>query len=99
MQIGVLPGFSHQYEDPNSLMCKKLRPVEPLLKKGVSLLDVGAGTGEFVAIVKDRFEQMVALDSTEESVEILKGRFGSIEKVTVMKGDAATVEHSVRNPM
>lgn len=97
MRIGIYDSLSKQYQDPNSLMCKKLRLVERLLKSGAALLDVGAGTGEFVSIVKDRFELVVALDSREESVEMMKERFEGIEKITIVKGDAAAIELSVRN--
>ncbi len=97
MQIGIYDSLNQQYQDPNSLMCKKLQLVERSLKSGASLLDVGAGTGEFVAMVKNKFELVVALDSRDESVEMLRERFRGIGKVTVLKEDATAIERSVRN--
>jgi 2-polyprenyl-3-methyl-5-hydroxy-6-metoxy-1,4-benzoquinol methylase len=66
-----------------------LAQVEPHL--GQNVLEVGAGHGTFTEMLSGRGHRVVATEVSERCVGILRARFATNERVTVVQGGAGAV--------
>jgi len=82
-----------QYLDPNSEMYRKVRIVDSYIETGNTLLDIGMGTGELIALEKRKFKRIYGLDLDAQSVEICQARFEKESHITIMKGDMRQLEN------
>ncbi len=78
--------FHEGYYDYGSLMCEsktsrdfkkalKLLESDCLDKKNLSILDIGAGNGFFLAVAKERGWKVTGIDSSQKNVELAKQKF------------------------
>lgn len=77
--------LSHQYDDPGSLVYKKLRIVDSYVTGGKSLLDFGSGTGDFIDFERRKFDNIYGVDSDEGSIEICHNRFKNDVNVQILQ--------------
>jgi predicted TPR repeat methyltransferase len=75
------------YSNPSSLNYKKLRLVDQHVPKGHSLLDIGAGTGEFITLEIPKFDEIYGVDTDKESLKILMERFKTKKNVHIIESD------------
>jgi len=83
--------LQRQYQDPKSLMSKKLT----LVKKyclGDRLLDFGCGTGDFIELVKDRFKEIVGIDISYYAIKFCRRKFRNSKNVTIVQGSYENLE-------
>lgn len=71
------------YDDPHSLMSRKLRLVAGIVRPGAALLDVGCGTGAFIAAVAERFAAVTGIDEDERAVALCRDRFVGLHHVSL----------------
>jgi ubiquinone/menaquinone biosynthesis C-methylase UbiE len=64
--------LKQEYLDPNNLQYKKLIVVDQYIPKSISLLDIGAGTGEFINLESNKFVEIYGVDVDLESLNIYK---------------------------
>jgi 2-polyprenyl-3-methyl-5-hydroxy-6-metoxy-1,4-benzoquinol methylase len=80
-----------EYQDPKSLMSKKLA----LVKKyciGNRLLDFGCGTGDFIEVVKDDFKEIVGIDISHYAVQLCKRKFYNSKNIMIVHGSYEDLE-------
>lgn len=76
-----------EHSDPSSLQYKKLRHVSQYIPRGDSLLDIGAGTGEFIKLEIPKFDEIYGVDIDKESLKILMDRFKTKKNVHIIESD------------
>ncbi|WP_281774503.1 class I SAM-dependent methyltransferase [Methanobacterium formicicum] len=81
-----------QYNDPSSLMYRKLRIVDGYIKKGYSLLDIGMGIGEFINLEKDKFQEIYGFDIDKDAVEFCNKRFEAYNNIKIFSGDLNNIK-------
>ena len=81
-----------QYQDPNSLMYKKIRMVDTNIPNGNCLLDIGMGVGELIEFEKTKFKEIYGIDLNSESVKICLKRFENDNNVFVFQKDVKDIE-------
>jgi predicted TPR repeat methyltransferase len=77
-----------EYSDPFSLQFKKLRLVDRYIPEGKFLLDIGAGTGEFIKLEISKFGEIYGIDADNESLGILADRFKTQKNVHIIESDS-----------
>lgn len=75
------------YLDPNNLQCKKLIVVDQYIPKSTSLLDIGAGTGEFINLEFHKFVEIYGVDVDPESLKICREKFKNKKNVYLFESD------------
>lgn len=91
-----LSALSDQYNDPSSLMAKKVQRVAFLLKGGRRLLDVGMGPGAFIKVVDGKFAEVFATDLDDEAIELCKNNLkGSKSKIKLFKSDMSQIKQKL----
>jgi 2-polyprenyl-3-methyl-5-hydroxy-6-metoxy-1,4-benzoquinol methylase len=85
-----------QYNDPSSLMYKKLRIVDSHINEGKTLLDIGTGVGELIDLEKNKFETIYSFDMDLDSVEFSKNRFQEYNHIKIELGNLNNLENLVK---
>jgi len=75
------------YKNPRHLMHKKMRLVLKHVKTGKLLIDVGCGTGEFLVQLRDRFDSLVGIDASSNSIEYASRKIERYENISLYKGE------------
>lgn len=86
-----------QYQNPNTLMYKKLRFVDSYINSGGFLLDIGMGTGELIELEKNKFERICGIDSDEESISICRKRFKKQGNINLIQGNIGDLKKIFQN--
>ncbi len=76
--------LNNQYSDPNSLMYKKLAILNELVEGGDKLLDIGAGTGEWINLEKDKFRIIYGIDFDDTSIDICRKKFSGHKSIRLI---------------
>lgn len=76
-----------EYLDPESIQYKKLRLVNQYISKGRSLLDIGSGTGEFIKLEINKFDEIYGVDADPESLHICRDNFKNKEHVHIFESN------------
>jgi ubiquinone/menaquinone biosynthesis C-methylase UbiE len=76
-----------EYLDPESLQYKKLRLVDQYISKGHSLLDIGSGTGEFIKLEINKFDEIYGVDADPESLKICVDSFKNKKHVHIFESN------------
>lgn len=77
------------YQDPSGLMRKKLRLIDSYITRGRNLLDFGAGTGELIALERQKFDNIYGVDSDERSISICEDRFEKDKNIQICQNDGS----------
>jgi 2-polyprenyl-3-methyl-5-hydroxy-6-metoxy-1,4-benzoquinol methylase len=83
-----------QYDDPRSLMYRKLRLVDSFVEGGDKLLDVGVGTGEWIDLEKDKFKVIYGLDVDTDSIDICRKKFLGRKNIHLINCDLRSLNNS-----
>jgi ubiquinone/menaquinone biosynthesis C-methylase UbiE len=59
--------------------------LKALPTKKTNFLDIGCGTGNFIAGLKDKFDNVIGLDFSKEMVKISQERFRNTPNVTIIR--------------
>ncbi|MCE7699970.1 MAG: class I SAM-dependent methyltransferase [Methanobacterium paludis] len=86
-----------QYNDPSSLMYKKLRVVDSYINGGKTLLDIGTGVGELLDLEKNKFKRIYSFDMDKDSVEFSKNRFQDYHHIKIELGDLDNLENLIKD--
>jgi 2-polyprenyl-3-methyl-5-hydroxy-6-metoxy-1,4-benzoquinol methylase len=86
-----------QYNDPSSLMYKKLRVVDSYINRGKTLLDIGTGVGELLDLEKNKFKRIYSFDMDKDSVEFSKNRFQDYHHIKIELGDLDNLENLIKD--
>lgn len=74
------------YHDGKHLMAKKLAVVCGLFSGGGRFLDLGCGTGELLARLSSRFDELVGVDASEQALDYSRSKLQGYKNV-VLRGD------------
>jgi 2-polyprenyl-3-methyl-5-hydroxy-6-metoxy-1,4-benzoquinol methylase len=88
-------GLDLQYTDPTSLMYKKIHIIDNLVGGGDKLLDIGAGTGEWIDLVKDKFKIIYGIDVDADSIDICRRKFIDRPNIRIMQCDMENINSKV----
>lgn len=88
--------LKNQYNDPSSLMYKKLRLVDGYIKKGENLLDIGTGVGELIDLEKNKFKNIQGFDMDIDAVEFSRDRFKDYNNIKIDLGNLNDLEDLVK---
>jgi 2-polyprenyl-3-methyl-5-hydroxy-6-metoxy-1,4-benzoquinol methylase len=86
-----------QYNDPSSLMYKKLRVVDSYINGGKTLLDIGTGVGELLDLEKNKFKRIYSFDMDRDSVEFSRNRFQDYHHIKIELGDLDNLENLIKD--
>jgi len=75
------------YKNPRHLMYKKMMLILNHVKPGKSLIDIGCGTGEFLVQLRDRFDSLVGIDVSSDSMEFAIKKVESFNNVSLVRGE------------
>lgn len=75
------------YKNPRHLMYKKMMLILNHVKAGKSLIDIGCGTGEFLVQLKDRYDSLVGIDVSSDSIEFAIKKVQSFKNVSLYRGE------------
>lgn len=89
--------LSEQYQDPKSLMYKKIRLVDSKISPGNCLLDIGVGVGELIELEKKKFKEIHGIDLDQESINICRKRFNDEKNVFLALKDLNKIEISFKD--
>lgn len=89
--------LKREYLDPNNLQYKKLRVVDQYMPKSISLLDIGAGTGEFINLELQKFVEIYGVDIDPESLNICRERFKNQKNVHLFESDLTNLNSIFSN--
>lgn len=73
-----------QYENPHSQNYKKIQLVDSFIHPGESLLDIGSGTGSFIELVHDKFQEIYAIEQDPLAWVLLQKKFSSNSKIHII---------------
>lgn len=79
--------LNKEYSNPNSLSYKKIRIVNSYIQNGDSLLDIGMGTGENIAFLKNKFLNIYGIDPDYDSFCLCRDKFLYEHSIRIMHGD------------
>jgi 2-polyprenyl-3-methyl-5-hydroxy-6-metoxy-1,4-benzoquinol methylase len=83
--------LQRQYQDPKSLMSKKLTLVKKYCVGG-RLLDFGCGTGDFIEVVRDDFKEIVGIDISHHAVQLCRRKFYNSKNIIIVHGSHEDLE-------
>ena len=86
-----------EYQNPNSLVYKKLRIIDDYIDKSHSLLDIGVGTGELIKLEKQNFDLIYGIDVDGESAEACAELFDKEDHIRIVHGNIDILESSLSN--
>ena len=92
-----LPKMVSAYQNPHSLMHRRLRIIDSYLPPGNMLLDIGMGTGEFIELEKHKFRKIYGLDVNEESIETCQVRFQGEGNITLIRDSITSLRDYFRS--
>ena len=73
-----------QYENPHSQNYKKIQLVNSFIYPDESLLDIGSGTGSFIELVHDKFQEIYAIEQDPLALGLLQKKFSSNPKIHII---------------
>src|SRR5271157_3995345 len=79
--------LNSEYLDPSSIQYKKIRLVNTSISKADSLLDIGVGTGEFIKLNINKFDEICGVDTDKESLKVFMERFKTKKNVHIIESD------------
>lgn len=65
-----------------------MKYIDRYLKKGMNVLDIGAGTGRYSFVIAEKGNQVDAIELVQRNVDIFKAKINNIENITVRQGNA-----------
>jgi ubiquinone/menaquinone biosynthesis C-methylase UbiE len=74
------------YNNPSHLMHKKMKHILNYVRGGESLIDIGCGTGEFIAQLKERFNRLIGIDTSSHAIEFTAKRVGKDRNILLECG-------------
>lgn len=75
------------YKNPRHLMYKKMMLILNYVKPGKSLIDIGCGTGEFLVQLRNRFDSLVGIDVSSDSMEFAIKKVQNFKNVSLYRGE------------
>ena len=75
------------YKNPSHLMHKKMKHILNYVRGGESLIDIGCGTGEFIAQLKERFNRLIGIDTSSHAIEFTAKRVGKDRNILLECGE------------
>ena len=79
--------LTQQHLNPKSEASRKLRVVDAYINPADTLLDIGTGTGELLALEKHKFARLYGVELDTEAIDLCRARFRNEETVTLVKAD------------
>lgn len=86
--------LSLEYYDMDSLSYKKIKTVDSYIKGGKYFLDIGTGTGELIDLEKSKFDFIVGIDSSEESLKICREKFEDYDNINMLLSDVKNLDYN-----